>query len=79
MPTLGKTLTGSFPTPVDSNGRGTATTTSFDFDFYVVNSSTFLLLVTNAQTGKIGTGIFELQNAAGSPGAGPGVSPHHPG
>ena len=79
MPTLGKTLTGSFPTPVDSNGRGTATTTSFDFDFYVVNSSTFLLLVTNAQTGKIGTGIFELQNAAGSPAAGPGLSPHHPG
>jgi hypothetical protein len=79
MPALGKTLTGSFPTPVDSNGRGTATTTSFDFDFYVVNISTFLLLVTNAQTGKIGTGIFELQNAAGSPGAGPGVSPHHPG
>ena len=70
-----KTLTGSFPTPVDSNGRGTATTPLFDFDFYVVNSSTFLLLVTNTQ---IGTGIFELQNAAGSPGAGPGVSPLRP-
>ena len=50
MPTFAKTLTGSFPTPVDSKGRGTATTTSFDLDFYVVNSSTFLLLVTNAVT-----------------------------
>jgi hypothetical protein len=70
MLTFDKTLTGSFPTTVDSNGRGTATTTSFDFDFYVVNSSTFLLLVTDTQ---IGTGIFELQNAAGSPGARPSL------
>jgi hypothetical protein len=61
-----KALTGSFPAAVDSNGRGTATTTSFDFDFYVVNSSTFLFLVTDTQ---IGAGIFELQNPAGSPGA----------
>jgi hypothetical protein len=61
--TSGKTLTGSFPAPVDSNGRGTVTTPSFNFDFYVVNSSTYLLLVTDTQ---IGTGIFELQNAAGS-------------
>ena len=68
MLTLDKTLTGSFPTSVDSNGRGTATTTPFDFDFYVVNSSTFLLLVTDTQ---IGTGVFELQNAAGAPGAEP--------
>jgi hypothetical protein len=71
MLTFDKALTGSFPTPVDSNGRGTATTTPFDFDFYVVNSSTVLLLVTDTQ---IGTGIFELQNAAGTPGAEPGVS-----
>ena len=33
MPTFAKTLTGSFPTPVDSNGRSTATTTSFDSTF----------------------------------------------
>ncbi len=78
MPIVGKTLTGSFPAPVDSNGRGTATTTSFDLDYYVVNSSTFLLLVTNTQIGKVGTGIFELQNTAVSPGAGPGVSLLHP-
>jgi hypothetical protein len=70
-----KTLTGSFPTRVDSNGRGTATTAVFGFDFYVVNSSTFLLLGTDT---LIGTGIFELQNAAGAPGAEPGVSPLHP-
>jgi hypothetical protein len=71
MLTFDKALTGSFPTPVDSNGRGTATTPLFDFDFYVVNSSTFLLFVTDTQ---IGTGIFELQNAGNSPGALPGIS-----
>ena len=60
-----------FPTPADSNGRGSATTPLFDFDFYVVNSSTFLLFVTDTQ---IGTGIFELQNAGNSPGALPGIS-----
>jgi hypothetical protein len=65
MLTFDKALTGSFPAAVDSNGRGTATTTYFDFDFYVVNSSTFLLLVTDQQ---VGTGTFELQNPAGSPG-----------
>ena len=72
-----QTLTGSFPAPVDNKGRGTATTNYFDFDYYVVNSSTFLLLVTNDTT-PVGTGIFELQNPADSPGAGPGVSPLHP-
>jgi hypothetical protein len=75
MPTFDQTLTGSFPTAVDSDGRGTATTAHFNFDFYVVNSSTFLLLVTDTQ---IGTGIFELQNAAGAPGAVPAVEPLHP-
>jgi hypothetical protein len=74
MPTFDKALTGSFPTPADSNGRGSATTPLFDFDFYVVNSSTFLLFVTDTQ---IGTGIFELQNAD-SPGALPGISPLRP-
>jgi hypothetical protein len=60
---------------VDSNGRGTVATAPFNFDFYVIDSSTFLLLVTDTQ---IGTGIFELQNAAGSSGAVAGVSPLHP-
>jgi hypothetical protein len=72
-----QTLTGSFPAPVDHNGRGTATTNYFDFDYYVVNSSTFLLLETDV-TNLVGTGIFELQNPADSPGAEPGVSPLHP-
>jgi hypothetical protein len=75
MTTFDQTLTGSFPTAVDSDGRGTATTAHFNFDFYVANSSTFLLLVTDTQ---IGTGIFELQNAAGAPGALAGVGPLHP-
>jgi hypothetical protein len=75
MLSLGKTLTGTFPAPVDSNGRGTVATAPFNFDFYVLDSSTFLLLVTDTQ---IGTGIFELQNAAGSSGAVAGVSPLHP-
>jgi hypothetical protein len=70
--TSDKTLTGSFPATVDSNGRGTASTSLFNFDFYVVNSSTYLLLLTDSQ---IGTGIFELQNAAGSTGAKSGVFP----
>jgi hypothetical protein len=73
--TFDKTLTGSFPTTVDTNGRGTATTTSFDFDFYVVNGSTFLFLVTDSQ---IGTGIFEVQNVADAPGVRPGVSSLRP-
>jgi hypothetical protein len=72
MLNAGKALTGSFPAPVDSNGRGTATTPPFDFDFYVVNSSTCLLLLTDTQ---IGTGLFELQNAAGASGAVPAVGP----
>jgi hypothetical protein len=68
-----QTLTESFPAPVDGNGRGTATY----FDYYVVNSSTVLVLETEPAN-QVGTGIFELQNAAGSPGAEPGVSPLHP-
>lgn len=64
--TFDKALTGSFPTAVDNNGRGTARTNYFDIDFYVVSSSTFVFLVTDTQ---VGTGTFELQNPAGSPGA----------
>jgi hypothetical protein len=55
-----------------SNGRGTATTNLFNYDIYVVNSSTFLILETDGN--QIGTGIFELQNASGSPGAQPGIA-----
>lgn len=68
-------LTGSFTSP-DSTGRGTATTTIkssafVSYTFYVVNSSTFLVLETDSN--QIGTGIFELQNASASPGAQPGI------
>jgi hypothetical protein len=68
-------LTGSYTAP-DSNGRGTATTALhgsafFSYTFYAVNSSTFLVLETD--TNQIGTGIFEQQNASGSPGAQPGI------
>lgn len=60
----GQTLTGSY-TAADSNGRGTATTTvggnSFvGFNYYVVDSSTVLILETD--TNQIGTGIIQLQS-----------------
>jgi len=71
-----QTLTGSFPATVDNKGRGTATTKYFGFNYYVVNGSTFLLLVNDLNL--FGTEIFELQNAAGSPGAESGVAPLHP-
>jgi hypothetical protein len=68
---------------VDGTGRGTAAAPNFfNFNFYVVNSSTALLLETD-QT-QVGTGVFELQGNGASPGAikAPGsllrapVSPH---
>jgi len=72
-PSLGTTLNANYS--VDGTGRGTATTSNlFNFNFYVVNSSTFLMLETD--TTQIGTGIFELQNAAGSPGPQPGIAMH---
>ena len=60
-----------------STGEYTATTTEagnpfVSFNFYAVNGSTFLLL--EVDSGQIGTGIIELQNATGSPGAEPGIS-----
>jgi len=60
-----------------TTGEYTATTTEagnpfVNFNFYAVNGSTFLLL--EIDSGQIGTGIFELQNATGSPGAEPGIS-----
>jgi hypothetical protein len=75
MLSLDQTLTGSFPATTDRNGRGTVTTSYFNFDYYVVDSSTVLLLVTDTQ---IGTGVFEAQNAAGASGAELGVSSLHP-
>jgi hypothetical protein len=60
-----------------TTGAYTASTTEagnafVNFNFYAVNGSTFLLLeIDNIQ---IGTGIFEQQNASGSPGAEPGIS-----
>jgi hypothetical protein len=74
MLSLGKTLTGTFPAPVDSNGRGTVAAVPFNFDFYVVDSSSFLLLVTGTQ---IGTGIFTLEDAASSSSAVASISPLH--
>ena len=68
--TPGSVFNGSYT--VASDGRGTATTNLFNYDLYVVNSSTFLILETDA--GQIGTGVFELQNASGSPGAQPGIA-----
>jgi hypothetical protein len=67
--TPGSVFNGSYT--VASNGRGTATTNLFNYDLYVVNSSTFLILETDPL--QIGTGVFELQNATGSPGAEPGI------
>jgi hypothetical protein len=62
----GRALTGTY-TAADSNGRGTAMTTvggnSFvSFNYYVVDSSTVLILETD--TNQIGTGIVELQSAS---------------
>lgn len=67
--------------PPDSSGRGTAITTEHgnafvSYNFYVVNGSTVLLLETDSN--QIGTGIFELQNGSGSPGAQPGISMFRP-
>jgi hypothetical protein len=56
-----KTLTGSYTAP-DGNGRGSATTTNyFNFNFYVVNSSTYLLLESDAS--QVGLGTFQQQSA----------------
>ncbi len=82
----GQALSGSY-TPPDTTGRGAATTTAnnsafVSFVFYVVNSSTVLLVETD--TNQIGAGTFELQNVPGSGGAAqsrisivrPAVRPH---
>jgi hypothetical protein len=52
-------LSGS-STAADSNGRGTFTTTNFvNGNYYVVDSSTYLILETD--TNQVGIGVFELQ------------------
>jgi hypothetical protein len=52
-------LNGSY-TAADSTGRGTFTTTNFfNGNFYVVDSSTFLILETD--TSQVGLGVVELQ------------------
>ncbi len=58
--------------PPDSTGRGSASTIEhgnpyISFNFYVVNSSTVLLLETDST--QIGAGTIELQSASASPGA----------
>jgi hypothetical protein len=75
-PSLPQALVGTYNAP-DSTGRGTATTTEHgnpfvSFTFYVVDSSTFLLLETDSN--QIGVGVFELQNAAAAGAAQPGLS-----
>ena len=62
--TFDKSLTGSYPFPVDSTGRGGATTNYFNYYFYVVNSNTFLLL--EVDSNQIGVGTFEAQSASSS-------------
>jgi hypothetical protein len=59
-----KALTGSYTAP-DGNGRGSATTTNyFNFNFYVVNSSTYLLLESDAS--QVGLGTFQQQSTPSS-------------
>jgi hypothetical protein len=57
--------------PPDSTGRGSATTIEhgnpyISYNFYVINSSTVLLLETDST--QIGAGTIELQSASASPG-----------
>jgi hypothetical protein len=64
-----------------TTGEYTASTTEagtafVNFAFYAVNGSTFLLLEIDGT--QIGTGIFEQQNASGSPGAEPGIAMPRP-
>ena len=73
-------VSGSFPNtpPVDATGRGVATSSNFaSFNFYVVDSSTVLLL--EIDSNQIGTGTFETQTAPAQPGArGPSTSSTRP-
>jgi hypothetical protein len=72
-------LSGSFPNtpPVDATGRGVANTTNFvNFVFYVVDSSTVLLLEIDGN--QIGAGTFESQTAPVQPGARKAIYMAHP-
>jgi hypothetical protein len=72
-------VSGSFPNtpPVDATGRGVATSTNFaSFNFYVVDSSTVLLL--EIDSNQIGAGTFESQTAPVQPGARKAVYVVHP-
>jgi hypothetical protein len=73
-----KALTTSTYIAPDSNGRGGAATSYFGFNFYVVNSSTFILLETDST--QVGVGTFELQNASSAAPASalPAVALGHP-
>jgi len=79
---LGKALTGTFPSAVDGNGRGTASTNYFNYDFYVVNSTTFILLEND--NFQVALGTFEQQSSAAAAGAAraavsmlrPAIQPH---
>ena len=73
---FGQTLSGSYMAP-DSTGRGTATTTAgggafVSFDFYVVDSSTVVLVETDSN--QIGTGTFGLQSPSSAAAVRPTVS-----
>src|SRR5271166_1606991 len=64
--TASQSFAGSYPIPVDSTGRGGATATAnganfVSFLFYVVNSSTVLIL--EADTFQIGVDTFEAQSS----------------
>jgi hypothetical protein len=63
-----ESLSGNYTVDSPATGRGEATTTAggstfVSFDFYVVDSSTVLLLETDSN--QIGTGTFVLQSASG--------------
>ncbi len=57
-------LTGTYPIPIDSTGRGGVSTSVFNYYFYVVSPSTFLLLETDAN--QVGAGAFEEQSSLSS-------------
>ncbi len=58
-----KALTGNLIAP-DSNGRGGASTNYFSFNFYVINSTTLVLLETDSS--QVGQGVFEQQTGSGA-------------
>jgi hypothetical protein len=72
-------VSGSFPNtpPVDATGRGVAiSSNSPSFNFYVVDSSTVLLLETD--TNQIGVGTFETQTTPSQPGVRKAINIVHP-